>query len=190
MKFFALVVAVIPAISALALPASLEARQTTTQFQTLHPNGDKSKCIGVLGGKFTLGAYVDIYDCNGSATQKWGLGGGADGYFVANPANGDHLCMQIESYEPTFGDGTKIKLGRCARPDSEDGNWTQSFGTPSASNDNTIGFGSRSPGNGFQSLCLDLTDGSKTNRNVLQLWTCSPTKGKPYKNQIWTATNV
>jgi hypothetical protein len=190
MKFFALVVAAIPAISALALPASLEARQETIQYRTIHPNGDKSKCVGVLGGKFTIGSYVDIYDCNGSVTQKWGLGGGADGYFVANPANGDHLCMDLENYD-TPDNGTKILLRRCAGPNSEDGIWHQSFDPSTAGNAYTIRSVARPASGDFdRRLCLDLTDGSKTNGNVLQLWTCNPDKTKPYKNQIWTTINV
>ncbi|TFK97800.1 hypothetical protein BDV98DRAFT_596313 [Pterulicium gracile] len=37
-------------------------------------------------------------------------------------------------------------------------------------------------------MCLDLTDGSKANRNMLQMWECAPYPQPTYKNQIWTLT--
>jgi hypothetical protein len=35
-------------------------------------------------------------------------------------------------------------------------------------------------------FCLDLTNGSKANRNVLQIWTC----GGGNVNQIWSVTSL
>ncbi|TFK95658.1 ricin B lectin domain-containing protein [Pterulicium gracile] len=186
MQLVALLLASIPAISALSI--NLDARQTTAyEYHNIHPNGDKSKCISVLGGKIVIGAAIDIYDCNGSAGQKWSWS--LPGLFTTNPTTGQNICMDLNITDwSQIKDGTGVVLKRCELPGSEDGIPTQAWGQPQAWNFNTIGqsISSNTSGN----MCLDLTGGSKANQNPLQIWRCSDDKTKPRKNQIWTLTKV
>lgn len=37
-------------------------------------------------------------------------------------------------------------------------------------------------------MCLDLTDGSKENSNMLHTWECALYPKQTYKNQVWSLT--
>jgi hypothetical protein len=45
---------------AAAAPTQLTGRATQNVY-TIHPNGDTTKCVGVLGGAFVVGAAADMY---------------------------------------------------------------------------------------------------------------------------------
>ncbi|KAF8874250.1 ricin B lectin domain-containing protein [Gymnopilus junonius] len=131
----------------------------------IHPNGDNSKCVGILGGVYANGSAVDIYDCNGSNTQKWGWNGNA--LTSVNPADGSRWCLDA-GVQSTWTNGLKMKIWQC-------------FPTLPQQNWNPI----RTSGSiqlTSADFCLDLTNGNKTNQNVLQIWTCAVGNG----NQIWT----
>lgn len=103
----------------LALPAAaalLVERQMPKTRYHIHPGREKAKCIGVLDGKFVVASPVDIYDCNGSATQKWAWWDHPvpvqSPLFVTNPADNSRLCMDITDLD-TSGNGTKLVLKPC-----------------------------------------------------------------------------
>ncbi|KAJ7152182.1 ricin B lectin domain-containing protein [Mycena crocata] len=164
-----------------AAPAPLATR--AQDIVTIHPNGDKTKCVGVLGGAFVVGAAVDIYDCNGSATQKWRASSGPR---MINPADGSAWALDIAH---TAGDpnvlvanGVKAVLNKSA-DGGEDGSPYQSWNGRGSPQEPAIRL---NVGTDNKDFCLDLTNGSKTNKNPLQIWECF----KGNTNQIWTYTVV
>jgi hypothetical protein len=134
----------------------------------IHPNGDNTKCVGTLGGTYADGTPVDIFDCNQSNTQKWQWNG--DALTSVNPADGSTWCLDA-GVQSQWADGVKMKIWECL-PNLPQQTWTP------VTSSGTIAL----PGGNF---CLDLTNGIKTNQNVLQIWTCGA--GNP--NQLWTVTS-
>ncbi|KAJ6472757.1 ricin B lectin domain-containing protein [Mycena vitilis] len=167
------------ALLALALASAAAAATIKQDVFTIHPNGDKSKCVGVLGGAFVVGAAIDIYDCNGSATQKWYS---TSGPRMTNPADKSEWALDIAhkagASSVALTNGVKAVLNKSA-DGGEDGSPYQSWSGRSSPN---IRLGISSG----KEMCLDLTGGSKTNRNALQIWEC--VKGNT--NQVWTYTVV
>jgi hypothetical protein len=198
MKFTSSVIlALVAAVS--AAPTQLSKR--AVPVYNIHPNGDTTKCIGILGGQFVSGAAIDMcvitpllleirahlfysYDCNGSASQKWFL---TSGPRTTNPADGSTWAFDVPGSvgDPNFHlvSGTKVVL----KPDAdggEDGSPTQSWNGKGSPQEPQIRINAATANDGDQ--CLDLTDGKKTNRNPLQLWACTPGN----TNQKWTYTTV
>ncbi|KAJ6561630.1 ricin B lectin domain-containing protein [Mycena capillaripes] len=161
------------ALFALALVSVTAAAPTqptgraTQNVYTIHPNGDTTKCVGVLGGAFGVGAAADIFDCNGSVTQKWYF---TSGPRMTNPADGSEWALDVVLNKSADG--------------GEDGSPYQSWGGPNAPSAPKIQLSISQPANGV--MCLDLTDGIKANRNPLQIWQCVAGN----TNQIWTYTVV
>jgi hypothetical protein len=74
--------------------------------QTLHSELSHDRCLDVKGGGVTAGAEVAVYNCVGSANQKW-LFVGAQIKAAANPA----LCLAFDS--PIFGGTPRLRLAGC-----------------------------------------------------------------------------
>ncbi|MFD5266561.1 ricin-type beta-trefoil lectin domain protein [Streptomyces sp. NPDC058335] len=116
------------------------------------------RCIDVTGsrdGKGRDGTPLQIYDCSGTANQKWVFNG--DG-----TVRSLGMCMDVAwgSRE----DGAVIQLARCS------GNPAQQFVLSTAGD----------LVNPQADKCVDVKDGGTGNESKLQLWTCS---GTP--NQKW-----
>ncbi|KAF8874385.1 ricin B lectin domain-containing protein [Gymnopilus junonius] len=134
----------------------------------IHPNGDDSKCVGILGGTYADGTAVDIFDCNDSTTQKWQWNGNA--LTSVNPADGSQWCLDSGD-QSTWTNGLKMKIWQCFS------NLPQQTWTP-VTTSGTIKLTSAN-------FCLDLTNGDKMNQNILQIWTCTPED----VNQVWSVTS-
>jgi hypothetical protein len=145
--------------------------QVTGSTVNIHPDADNSKCVGILGGTYANGAAVDIYDCNGSATQKWRFNEN-NGLTSVNPADGSQWCLDA-GVQSQWANGVKMKIWQCFANLPQ-----QTWTTITTYTSGKI----KLPTANF---CLDLTGGSKTNRNVLQIWTCGDTN----LNQLWTLTS-
>ncbi|KAJ7145032.1 ricin B lectin domain-containing protein [Mycena filopes] len=162
----------VTALYTLALVSAVAAMPTpraTGPVYRIHPNGDTTKCVGVLGGAFVAGAAVDIYDCNGSTTQKW-YGSSPR---MANPADGSEWALDIAypsgSPNPVLANGVRAVLKRSA-DGGEEGSPTQSWnGFTGSKAPSAIRLNLATP---TQEFCLDLTNGVKTNQNPLQIWEC------------------
>ncbi|KAJ7037715.1 ricin B lectin domain-containing protein [Mycena alexandri] len=162
------------AISVLALVsfvAAMPAQRATTPVYLIHPHGDKTKCVGVTGGAFVQGAVVDIYDCNGSTTQKW-YGSSPR---MANPADGSEWALDIANSTPTNGLAAVLNH---SGDGGEDGSPTQSWSGFQGPDVPEIRLSLSTD----KTFCLDLTNGSEASRNPLQIWECFAGN----TNQKWT----
>jgi hypothetical protein len=133
---------------------------TPSSGVAIHPNGDSSKCMDVAGGNIADGTSVQIYDCNETNAQRWTISEGATKVQVA----GTNFCLDSGS---TPGDGVQMKIWQCY-----DGLAAQQW---YFTDDNRIALEG-------QGQCLDLTNGSEADGNVLQTWEC----GTGDNNQVWT----
>ncbi|GGL53283.1 family 16 glycosylhydrolase [Planomonospora parontospora] len=114
------------------------------------------RCIDIPGGKAADGVRLQMYDCNGSAAQKWSLNG--DGTVSA-------MGMCMDAAGAGTANGTPIQLHPCK------GNAAQQFRL-SAAGDLV---------NPAANRCVDVVDRNSANGARLQLWDCA---GTP--NQKWT----
>ncbi|KDR68876.1 hypothetical protein GALMADRAFT_272265 [Galerina marginata CBS 339.88] len=134
----------------------------------IHPNGDNSKCVGILGGTYANGTPVDIFDCNASNSQKWKFNGNA--LTSVNPADNSQWCLDA-GVQSQWATGVKMKIWQCLSV-------PQQVWTPVTTSGNIK--------LNAANFCLDLTNGSKANQNILQIWTC----GGGNVNQIWSVTSA
>ncbi|KAH6906254.1 G-X-X-X-Q-X-W domain-containing protein [Coprinopsis sp. MPI-PUGE-AT-0042] len=142
----------------------------TRPSQVIHPDGDKSKCLDVRGAVFENGTPVQIYDCNGSAAQKWVFNVGSP--HVPVRLAGTNFCLDAGS-NPYNSQGVKLKIWDCY-----DGLLQQDW-YHSPANGKIVLSQIRAGINGF---CLDVTDGRFENSNEVQVWECTENNA----NQKWT----
>ncbi|MEV4616092.1 RICIN domain-containing protein [Kitasatospora sp. NPDC049258] len=120
--------------------------------------GLAGKCLDVAAGATANGTAVQLYDCNGSAAQRWTLG--ADGTVRALGK-----CLDVSG--GATADGSKVQLWDCNGTGAQ--RWSYSAGSHDIVN----------PAAG---RCLDVTDNSSANGARAQIWTCTGAA-----NQKWTA---
>ncbi|MEU1127413.1 lectin [Streptomyces sp. NPDC005899] len=120
--------------------------------------GLAGKCVDVAGGSAANGTAVQLYDCNGTAAQRWTVG--ADGTIRALGK-----CLDVASAGTA--DGTPVQLYDC------NGSAAQQWATPAA----------RDIVNPRANKCLDVSGGGSANGARLQIWTCTGAA-----NQKWTVT--
>ncbi|GMK54281.1 hypothetical protein CspeluHIS016_0108670 [Cutaneotrichosporon spelunceum] len=136
---------------------------TATGGTQFHPKGNSGWCLDVRGGIAANGTPVQVYQCNGSAAQKF--------EFVRNAAGqvklaGTNYCLDAGTNP---GNGAKLKLWTCYS-----GLYQQTWWY---TGDNHLAI-ANGPG-----LCMDVTDGNLSNGNQVQVWACDG----PNQNQIWTS---
>lgn len=120
--------------------------------------GTGGKCVDVAGAGTANGTPVQLYDCNGSAAQRWSVG--TDGAIRALGK-----CLDVASGGTA--DGTPVQLWDC------NGSAAQRWAVPAA----------QDIVNPQANKCLDASGGSSANGTRLQIWTCTGAA-----NQKWTVT--
>ncbi|TFL05299.1 hypothetical protein BDV98DRAFT_561790 [Pterulicium gracile] len=100
--------------------------------------------------------------------------------------------MNVADVE-NFGNGSKLRLTECLSTESSqvlhlDELWAKPYAFEGSTPD--VWFARASNPGPSNWMCLDLTNGSKENRNVLQMWECAPYPQPTYENQIWTLTTL
>ncbi|MCX5528483.1 lectin [Streptomyces bobili] len=120
--------------------------------------GIGGKCVDVAGADSANGTAVQLYDCNGTAAQRWTVGG--DGTIRALGK-----CLDVASGGTA--DGTLVQLWDC------NGTPAQQWAVPAA----------RDIVNPQANKCLDASGGSSANGTRLHIWTCTGAV-----NQKWTVT--
>ena len=106
------------------------------------------KCVDVAGASPANGTPVQLYDCNGTAAQRWSVG--SDGSIRALGK-----CLDVNG----TADGSPLQLWDC------NGNPPQRWAVSAA----------RDIVNVQANKCLDATGNSAANGTRLQIWTCSGT---------------
>ena len=119
--------------------------------------GLAGKCVDVAGASPANGTPVQLYDCNGSAAQKWTVA--SDGSVRALGK-----CLDVTGNGTT--DGSTVQLWDCSGGPNQ--RWTVTA--------------ARDIVNPQADKCLDVTGNSSANGARLQLWTCTGAA-----NQKWTA---
>ncbi|MYR46420.1 family 16 glycosylhydrolase [Streptomyces sp. SID5910] len=118
--------------------------------------GLAGKCVDVAAANTANGTPVQLYDCNGTAAQRWTVG--SDGTIRALGK-----CLDVDAGGTA--DGTVVQLWDC------NGSAAQRWVVTAA----------RDIVNPQADKCLDVTGNSSANGTRLQIWTC--TGGA---NQKWT----
>jgi len=118
--------------------------------------GIGGKCVDVAGAATANGTAIQLFDCNGTSAQSWGIA--ADGSLHALGK-----CMDLVSGGTA--NGTKVQLFDCNGSGAQQ--WTY-----------TSGHDLVNPASG---RCLDATGVSSANGTRLQIWDCTGAT-----NQKWT----
>ncbi|MEU2553188.1 ricin-type beta-trefoil lectin domain protein [Streptomyces sp. NPDC013313] len=121
--------------------------------------GLAGKCLDVAGGSSANGTAVQLYDCNGSAAQKWTVA--ADGSVQALGK-----CLDVTS--ASTADGAKVQLYDC------NGTGAQRWSYNPATGDVV---------NTAAGKCLDVTDNSSANGARAQIWSCTGAANQKWKLQ-------
>ncbi|MFF5565660.1 family 16 glycosylhydrolase [Streptomyces sp. NPDC012623] len=114
------------------------------------------KCVDVDSANPANGTAVQLYDCNGTAAQKWTVA--SDGSIRALGK-----CLDVK--DNSTADGAQLQLWDCS------GAGNQRWGIS----------GERDVVNVQADKCMDATGNSSANGTRLQIWTCAGTA-----NQKWT----
>ncbi|MFF2140450.1 ricin-type beta-trefoil lectin domain protein, partial [Streptomyces sp. NPDC058193] len=120
--------------------------------------GIGGKCLDVPSANSANGTPVQLYDCNGTAAQRWTVG--SDGTLRALGK-----CLDVASAGTA--DGTPVQLWDC------NGTAAQQWAVPAA----------RDIVNPQANKCLDAIGSSSANGTRMQIWTCTGAA-----NQKWTVT--
>ncbi|MGW1932077.1 RICIN domain-containing protein [Streptomyces sp. NPDC001919] len=78
-------------------------------YTVIEVPGAKGTCLDVQGGGKTNGTPVQIYTCNGSASQEWSLEGGEEDLHLRN--TGSFKCLDVAGNASA--NGTKIQITDC-----------------------------------------------------------------------------
>jgi hypothetical protein len=120
------------------------------------PSGIAGKCLDDYNSSATAGATVDLWDCNGSAAQRWTV-------MPDRTLRVNGLCLDVTGGGTANGAG--VELWTCNGGDNQQ--WS------SGPNGSLVG---AQPG-----LCLDVTGASTSNGTQLIIWDCGAGA-----NQRWT----
>ncbi|MET8028200.1 family 16 glycosylhydrolase [Streptomyces avermitilis] len=134
-----------------------EVKVTTGDSSSGAPiTGLAGKCVDVAGSSSTNGAPVQLYDCNGTAAQKW---------TVAS-------------------DGTLRALGKCldvTENGTADGSTVQLWDCGGSANQKWVVTAAGDIVNPQANKCLDVTGGNSANSTRLQIWSCSGAANQKWK---------
>ncbi|MFD3915764.1 ricin-type beta-trefoil lectin domain protein [Streptomyces sp. NPDC058603] len=118
------------------------------------------KCVDVASASSANGTPVQLYDCNGSAAQKWTVA--SDGSLRALGK-----CLDVK--DNSTADGAQLQLWDCT------GGPNQRWAVPDA----------RDIVNIQANKCVDVAGNSSANGTRLQIWTCTGAA-----NQKWTVNRA
>ncbi|MFD7324727.1 ricin-type beta-trefoil lectin domain protein [Streptomyces sp. NPDC059875] len=148
-----------------ALPGRTSATFTWSGNQTGDPErtgtlvGLDGKCLDVAGGSSADGTPVQLWDCNGSAAQRWTIR--SDGSVQALGK-----CLDVSAGATT--DGAKVQLYTC------NGSGAQHWRHESTSADLV---------NIPADKCLDASDNTSTNGTRAQIWSCTGAANQKWRLQ-------
>jgi glucosylceramidase len=121
--------------------------------------GLAGKCLDVAGGSSADGTAVQLWDCNGSAAQRWTVR--ADGTVQARGK-----CLDVTA--GSTADGAKVQLYGC------NGSGAQQWRYESSTGDLV---------NVPADKCLDVSDNSSANGTRAQIWSCTGAANQKWRLQ-------
>ncbi|MFJ9692231.1 ricin-type beta-trefoil lectin domain protein [Kitasatospora sp. NPDC101183] len=121
---------------------------------------NSSKCLDVQGGNTGNGTPVQIYSCNGTASQWWATTDKPDGIGMTVSALGK--CLDVTASGTT--DGTKVQLWDCNGSDAQ--RWVRYEGNVLI--------------NPQSNKCLDVPGGVAQDGNQVQIYTCNYTASQQW----------
>ncbi|MFE2111175.1 ricin-type beta-trefoil lectin domain protein [Kitasatospora sp. NPDC059463] len=144
------------AIAVAVLPGTANAANTAGTISVF----SNSKCMDVRGGDSGNGTPVQIYTCNGTASQWWTGTDKPDGTGITLSALGK--CLDVASSGTT--DGTPVQLWDCNGSDAQ--RWVRYQGDVLV--------------NPQSGKCLDVPGGVVQDGNQLQIYTCNWTASQQW----------
>ncbi|WUM96048.1 ricin-type beta-trefoil lectin domain protein [Streptomyces sp. NBC_00322] len=129
-------------------------------YATIEVPGAKGNCLDVAGGAKTNGTPVQIYTCNGGASQQWTLEGSEDDLHLRNV--GSSKCLDVAGNKPA--NGTKIQISDCYKSEGQSWNGDVRAASP---------LKSLSTGK-----CLDLSAFTKS--TDARLWDCKDASSQKF----------
>lgn len=121
--------------------------------------GTGGKCLDAANGSAADGTAVQLYDCNGSAAQRWTVQ--SDGTIRTLGA-----CLDVTS--ASTADGAKVQLYTCNGTGAQ--RWTYNASTGDVVNT-------------AANKCLDVTDASTANGARAQIWSCTGAANQKWRLQ-------
>lgn len=141
----------------------------------LRPNSNSASCMDVSGGSSANGTAVQVYSCNGTASQSWSLvpvtGSFGTAYELVTGGSGS--CLAITGSATT--NGAKTSQWSCQGASQPAQLWQL----------NSVG-ASYELVSLNSGRCLDLPGGLSENGNQFQQWDCD--KSNP--NQLWNLSRI
>jgi hypothetical protein len=119
-------------------------------------NPQSGRCLDVEGSSTVSEAAVQLYDCGGTADQRWIYDG-----TTLKPSGYDDLCLDIEG--GAFEAGTSVQLYTCNGTDAQ--KWL-------VESDGSIRT------KAARSLCLDAAGGGTSNGTEIHVWPCNGTEAQ------------
>ncbi|WP_324291489.1 M57 family metalloprotease [Corallococcus sp. BB11-1] len=135
---------------------ALSAMYTPSTAPSLFSGLDPNRCLDVAGGTPTQGTPVQLWDCNGSAAQRWTLT--PQGELRSGVA--PNLCLDVKG--GIGAQGTSVQIYGCNGTAAQ--RWTKVGAT----------FRSALMAN----LCLDVFNASTTPGTKVQIWECNGTNAQ------------
>ncbi|WP_406399531.1 ricin-type beta-trefoil lectin domain protein [Streptomyces sp. NBC_00879] len=129
-------------------------------YVTIEVPGAKGNCLDVAGGAKTNGTPVQIYTCNGGASQQWTLEGSEDDLHLRNV--GSFKCLDVAGNKSA--NGTKIQISDCYK--SEGQSWAGDVRAASPLKSISTG------------KCLDLSAFTKS--TDARLWDCKDASAQKF----------
>jgi len=134
-------------------PGAAGQRWTAATNGTLTLGG---QCLDVTGGSTAAGTPVELWACDGGASQQWQTDGGQ----LLNPQSG--LCLTVST--GTDAPGSTLSVNTCANSRAQ---W---FTLPAGAG----GAGPTGPvGSGITGMCLDASGGNSVNLTPADLYACN-----------------
>ncbi|MCX4587613.1 ricin-type beta-trefoil lectin domain protein [Streptomyces sp. NBC_01481] len=121
--------------------------------------GLAGKCLDVAGGSGADGTAVQLWDCNGTAAQRWTVR--SDGTVQALGK-----CLDVTG--GSTADGTKVQLYGCNGSGAQQWRWQASTGDLV---------------NAPADKCLDVTGNSSANGARAQIWSCTGAANQKWRLQ-------
>jgi hypothetical protein len=150
------------ALNNLFLPRRKTIFESFVNSSAIHSGVGTNRCLDVSGGSPDPGTNVQIWECNGTAAQRWMVTPAGE----LRSAVGTNLCLEAENGGRAS--GTNIQINTCNG--SREQKWSRT------------GAGELRSGLAGN-MCVDVDGAKRKNGTNVQLWNCNATKAQRWFEQ-------